>query len=86
MLFVEKSTRSRLVRKGERLGQATTFFTRQELCFEVSDLVCDPSGISTHCPGPGFGSVLALEARNGFYGFTRDGHTLLVHKDFVEVG
>lgn len=64
-------------------GNISFHTTKKENCFFVEEMAIDPAGI-VGC-GPDNVTIGGYYAQCGYYGFDRDGWTLLVHASKVQV-
>lgn len=62
------------------------FSTSADNLFFVEELRIDPTGIAKHCSVPSNAVTIGGQlARDGFYGFCREGWYLIVHAAYVKV-
>lgn len=63
----------------------TPEMTTEERVYELNEMRLDPTGIASHASSPTDDTVGGRLARNGWYGFARDGKVILAHVDDVEL-
>jgi hypothetical protein len=80
MFEVKKGVACFLIPKGKSWSHNSVveYVTSMDNIFEKHELCVDPTGISKYANGPLDKTVGGMWAKNGFYGFTRGGNSLLV--------
>ena len=86
--LVKQGTPVKVIRDGKEWLSVNfvDYTTTKENMFFIEDMRADPTGISPMACGPQNKKVVGgAWAKAGYYGFTRDGYTMMVQFDNVEV-
>lgn len=85
--IIAKNTPAYVVKQyGNWNTEMRRIHTKEEHMFFVEEMRIDPTGIAKHCSVPADAKTIGGQfARDGFYGFLRDGWYLIVHAANVEV-
>jgi len=84
---IKKGTPAKVIRDGKEWlnDNFVNHTTTKDNMFFIEDMTVDPTGISKTACVPGTVVVGSAWAGAGYYGFRKDGYTLLVQFDYVYV-
>jgi len=86
--IIKQGTPVKVIRDGKewRSENFIDHTTAKENMFFIEDMTVDPTGISKTACVPGTVVVGSAWAGAGYYGFHRDGYTMMVQFGYVDVG